>query len=91
MSAEVWFVYVLTSTVAKRTYVGIAQDPEVRLAEHNGERSGGAKATRGWRPWVIGRIYGPIRSKGEALQLEYRIKQEEGSARLLVEWEPTCE
>jgi predicted GIY-YIG superfamily endonuclease len=89
--SEVWFVYVLKSTVANRTYVGIALDPTTRLAEHNGERSGGAKATRGWRPWVIGRVYGPIRNKGEALQLEHRIKQEEGAARLLVEWEPICD
>lgn len=88
---EVWYVYVLTSTVAKRTYVGIAHDPYARLAEHNGELPGGAKATRGWRPWVMGRIYGPIPSRSEALQLEHRVKQEEGSARLLVEWEPRCE
>ena len=83
------YVYVLVSTVAERTYVGIALDPDKRLLEHNGELPGGAKATRGWRPWVIGRIYGPITSQSEAAKLEYQIKQETGKDRLLVEWEPS--
>ena len=84
-----WFVYVLVSKASGRTYVGIALDPNKRLEEHNGERPGGAKATRPWRPWVIGRIYGPIESRGEAQKLEHRIKRERGRSRLLVEWEPS--
>ena len=87
---EHWYVYVLVSTVAVRTYVGIAKDPDERLEAHNGIRPGGAKATRGWRPWKIGRLYGPIDSKGEALRLELRIKKEVGPDRLLVEWDPVA-
>ena len=86
--ADPWYVYVLVSRSLDRTYVGIALDPDERLLEHNGEKPGGAKSTRAGRPWVIGRIYGPIASRSEACKLEYRIKQESGKRRLLVEWEP---
>jgi len=85
-TAEIWYVYVLVSTSSKRTYVGITKDPDNRLREHNGEIVGGAKATRPWRPWVIGRLYGPLDSKSEALKLEHLVKQEVGENRLLVEW-----
>lgn len=86
--AETWFVYVLVSSVTERTYVGITTDPDRRLLEHNGELPGGAKATRPWRPWTVGRLYGPISSRSEASKLEHRIKKEVGKKRLLVEWEP---
>jgi len=86
-----WYVYVLVSTTANRTYVGISKNPDQRLLEHNGERPGGAKATRGHRPWRLGRIYGPIETKSEALKLEHQIKQEVGADRLLVEWEPALD
>jgi len=84
--AESWYVYVLVSTVTKRTYVGIALDPEKRLEEHNGDLPGGAKATRPWRPWKIARIYGPVASRSEATKLERQIKQEPGQDRLTVDW-----
>jgi structure-specific endonuclease subunit SLX1 len=77
-----WVVYVLTSRARAVTYVGVTEDPERRLAQHNGERPGGAKATRAGRPWVVGAIYGPFESRGEALQAEYRVKQLTGADRL---------
>lgn len=46
-----WFVYVLVSCDSRRTYSGITNHPEQRLRAHNGLIKGGAKATRGWRPW----------------------------------------
>ena len=85
---ETWFVYVLISERTERTYVGITIDPDRRLREHNGELPGGAKSTRPWRPWKVGRLYGPISSRSEAAKLEYRVKKETGKQRLLVEWEP---
>jgi predicted GIY-YIG superfamily endonuclease len=70
-----WFVYVLVSEATGRTYVGASVDPERRLRQHNGEIKGGARATRGFRPWRIGRIVGPIATQREALREERRIKK----------------
>jgi len=77
-----WFVYVLVSQAGGRTYVGASKDPERRLQEHNGEIPGGAKATLPWRPWRIGRVYGPIATQSEAARLEARIKKLSGKDRL---------
>ena len=46
-----WYCYLLLSEDNKRTYVGATIDIHRRLRQHNGEISGGAKATRGssWR------------------------------------------
>lgn len=70
-----WFVYVLVSEATGRTYVGATTDPERRLRQHNGEIKGGARATRGFRPWRIGRIIGPIDSQRAALREERRVKK----------------
>ena len=81
---EEWYVYVLVSETSNRTYVGISTDVPRRLLEHNGERQGGAKATRGFRPWRVGRVYGPYPSRSEASKAEYTIKKLKGAARLNV-------
>ncbi len=80
--SESWYVYVLVSETTGRTYVGIALDPEKRLLEHNGEAKGGAKATRGWRPWKLGRVLGPFSSRSTACQVEYKLKKKKGKERL---------
>lgn len=46
-----WWCYALRSTVSGRTYVGSTNDPARRLRQHNGWRSGGARATATSRPW----------------------------------------
>lgn len=69
-----WFVYVLVSLKTGRTYVGATVDPERRLRQHNGEIKGGAKATRGFRPWRLARTIGPF-EKREALREERRVKK----------------
>ncbi len=76
-----WYVYVLISE-AGRTYVGIALDPEKRLLEHNGEARGGAKATRGFRPWKIGKVFGPFPSRSVACKVECKLKKKKGKERL---------
>ena len=76
-----WFVYVLVSR-AGRTYVGVTTDVERRLRQHNGVLSGGARSTRGFRPWRVGRLEGPLRTRGRALSLEYALKRIRGRARL---------
>lgn len=85
MSEALWSVYVLISTTATRTYVGIAMDVERRLAQHNGEQPGGAKSTRAGRPWEVGAVYGPYEDKGDALRAELAVKRLSGLARL--SWE----
>jgi predicted GIY-YIG superfamily endonuclease len=75
-----WTVYLLASRT--RTYVGITTDVARRLAQHNGEERGGAKATRAGRPWRVAARFGPFASRGAALRLEHRLKRLRRSARL---------
>ena len=77
-----WLVYVLASADGRRTYVGITNDLPRRLAQHNGELPGGAKSTRGGRPWTVAAEHGPFDSRGTAHQAEYRIKRRTGARRL---------
>jgi putative endonuclease len=77
-----WWVYVLQSRGGQRTYVGVTTDTERRLAEHNGERPGGARSTRAGRPWTVAALYGPYPDRSEALRAEYDVRQRRGRARL---------
>ena len=45
-----WFVYVVYSERDERRYVGMSDDPERRLREHN---AGHTKSTKGRRPFRI--------------------------------------
>ena len=85
--AAEWWVYVLRSERASRTYVGITVDRERRLAQHNGELPGGARSTRAGRPWRLATSYGPFDARGDALRAEYRVKRERGDERLELETE----
>ena len=72
-----WFVYVLVSchpVHEGRTYVGCSTNPRRRRDQHNGRTKGGAKATRGFRPWRLARIIGPFPKRG-ALKEERRVKK----------------
>ena len=81
-SKSEWFVYVLVSARGDRTYVGISTDPLRRLREHNGEISGGARSTRGGRPWTLARTVGPVADRAEAQRLEHALKKKRGQERL---------
>ena len=77
-----WTVYVLVAAAGDRTYVGVTTDLERRLAQHNGERPGGAKATRAGRPWRLGAAFGPYDGRGDAQRVERALKRRRGAARL---------
>lgn len=76
-----WYVYVLVSTVAKRTYIGMTNSPRRRLQQHNGELPGGARYTKKARPWKIKRLYGPYHTRSEACKVEWRAKRFRGKER----------
>jgi len=82
-----WFVYVLASKRSARTYVGITTDPTRRLAQHNGDRAGGARTTRAGRPWRMAAQYGPYAARGEALRVEHAVKRLRGRRRF--SWLPS--
>lgn len=63
----------LQSTDGKRTYVGATVNPDRRLRQHNGEISGGARATKG-RAWTRQFLVGGFGDEREALRFEWRWK-----------------
>lgn len=67
-----WFCYILESQSANRTYVGATNNHERRIRQHNGEITGGARATKQHRPWKTICLIGPFEKK-VALQLEWRL------------------
>lgn len=77
-----WLVYVLLSADERRTYVGITKALERRVEQHNGQLPGGAKATRGGRPWTVGQTYGPFETRAEAQSVEHRVKRRSGLGRV---------
>ena len=67
-----WFIY-LVRTGAGSLYAGISTDPERRLRQHQSGK--GARALRGKGPLALVWRQG-VADKGEALRLEYRLKQQ---------------
>ena len=68
-----YYAYLLQSSVdSDLVYIGMTnKEPAERLRRHNGELRGGAAATRSNRPWRIVCVLGPIRSKLDALAVEF--------------------
>lgn len=69
---DAWFVYMVRCADSS-LYTGITTDPLRRLAEHNGERAGGAKYTRNRRPVEL--VWSePCDSRSGATRRELEIK-----------------
>jgi putative endonuclease len=69
-----YYVYILESLKAKRSYVGFTINLERRLLEHN---DGNTKSTRPFRPWKL--IYSEcFESKSEAYKREWHLKHSKG-------------
>ncbi len=79
---QTWFLYVLWSASRQRTYVGITTSLQRRLAQHNGARVGGARATRGGRPWEVAACWGPFPDRSSAQRAEHAVKKLRGRERL---------
>ncbi|KKZ68831.1 hypothetical protein EMCG_00002 [[Emmonsia] crescens] len=74
--------YLLRSTVRHASlYIGSTPDPNRRLAQHNGDRNGGAKRTsrEKLRPWEMVVIVSGFMSRVGALQFEWAWQNTQGS------------
>jgi putative endonuclease len=70
-------VYILKNT-AGRSYIGVSEEVEARIAQHN---SGESTWTRGKVPWVLDWLSRPL-VLGEARKLENLLKRQKGGAGL---------
>jgi structure-specific endonuclease subunit SLX1 len=66
-----WYCYLLKSY--NKTYIGATIDPDRRLRQHNGELSGGAKATKGY-VWTRHCLVGIFDNEHNALSFEWHWK-----------------
>ena len=67
-------MYAMRSSKDSRIYVGMSEDPEKRLIQHN---KGETSSTKYWRPWKI--IYTKfVGSRLEARKEEKRLKSGSG-------------
>lgn len=76
-SKNKYYCYIIRSTnhiYPNLTYNGFTNNLTRRLRQHNGEITGGAKATKGKGTWVYLAIWDGFYSKNEALSCEWRIK-----------------
>ena len=70
-----YLCYLLCSETSTKTYIGITNNLEKRIRQHNGERVGGAKYTHSGRPWkVYGCVEGFDLNKSAVLKFEWRWK-----------------
>ena len=66
--------YCLQSTTTAKTYVGVTNNLERRLRQHNGELKGGAKYTSTGGPWALSLLVGPFGTYQHALHFEWHWK-----------------
>ncbi len=78
-----YIVYLLTNTQSNRTYLGITNNPQRRIRQHNGELKGGAKYTYSFKGngyWNY-KLHITNLSKPEALSIERTIKNKRNQFR----------
>lgn len=77
INKDKYYCYIIRSinpSYPNSTYNGSTNNLVRRLRQHNGEITGGARATRGKGPWVYLAVWEGFESKIEALSCEWRIK-----------------
>ncbi len=72
-----WFCYLLYSENVNKTYIGITNNLDKRIKQHNQELSGGAKFTKIASDWKYQKTI-PMPDKSTALKTEYIWKQSSG-------------
>ena len=73
---ETTYVYILqSSTNATKSYVGVTNNLARRLRQHNGAIVGGARYTRGSRPWIFFAVF-QVSNRHDALSIEWKIKHQ---------------
>tara|TARA_B100001057_G_C22148608_1_gene681109 strand:- start:158 stop:526 length:369 start_codon:yes stop_codon:yes gene_type:complete len=78
-----YIVYLLTNTQNNRTYLGITNNSERRIRQHNGDIKGGAKYTHSFKGngyWNY-KLHITNLSKSEALSIERTIKNKRNQFR----------
>ena len=75
---EIWYVYSLYSYKSDIIYVGMSQDPEKRLLEHN---NGKTRSTKAHIPWVKF-FQEEIGERGKAREREKYYKSASGKKKL---------
>jgi len=73
-----FYVYILLNETKTRTYTGVSDDVDKRLAEHN---AGRVKSSRSYRPYSIIHVE-PFETLKEARQKENFYKSSTGRRRL---------
>ena len=87
-SGPFWYVYVIQTTQLNPgqrvgfTYVGATNCPSRRFKQHNGVLPGGARFTSRFKDWQPRALYGPYKTKVDALKAEWTLKQHRGQARI---------
>lgn len=77
---NIWYCYILQSTVSNRTYNGSTNNLTRRLRQHNGElANGGAKATRIDRPYEYICTLEGFSDHHKTLSCEWSIKHPTGT------------
>lgn len=66
--------YCLQSVSTNKTYVGVTNNLQRRLRQHNGELKGGAKYTSVGGPWTLAMLVGPFGTYQHALHFEWHWK-----------------
>lgn len=87
VGATQWVVYLLQCADGS-LYTGVTLDLQRRLAQHNGERAGGPRYTRGRRPVAL-LWWEPAADRGLAQQREAAIKRLPRAAKLQLQRGPT--
>ena len=72
--STITFVYILQSTTKHtKNYIGVTNNLNRRLRQHNGTLAGGARYTKNHRPWQFRAIF-QMATRHDALSLEWRGK-----------------
>ncbi|MCU7555608.1 GIY-YIG nuclease family protein [Alteromonas sp. ASW11-19] len=68
-----WYIYIIENRLGQ-FYTGITCDPKRRIAQHRGEKPGGAKALKGKSPLIYRAVF-EVTDKRAAMKLEYQVKR----------------